>query len=71
MKRIYHHQQLNQINNHVENLGVVWQDENFKSFAEEVLSGSKQLVYDFEACAEQIKEHIMQNQKSIDHNQNA
>lgn len=63
-------EQLNQINNHVENLGGVWQDENFKSFAEEVLSGSQQLIDDFEACSVQMKEHIMENQNSLVHNQN-
>ncbi len=63
-------EQLNQINNHIENLCRVWQDENFKSFAEEVLSGSQQLIDDFEACSVQMKEHIMENQNSLEHNQN-
>lgn len=66
LNKDYLQEQLKQINNHVEYLGEVWKDENFKYFAEEITSGSRELVADFKACSNQIKEHVLQNQKELE-----
>lgn len=66
LNNTYLREQLKEINNHVENLGFVWQDENYKIFADEVLSGSQELVDDFKVCSIQIKDHITQNQKDLE-----
>lgn len=61
----YFQEALKEIYNNVENLSAVWQDENFGVFAEEILSGSRELVANFNRCSNQLKEHIMQNQNEI------
>lgn len=63
----YLQEQLGQINKYVEYLSAVWQDENFESFAEEVLSGSRELISNFKLCSGQIKNHIMENQNELEY----